>query len=264
MVKVTPFNQIAVTVVKSERLMWAADLSAYLFPDAIYHLIAVIPRIETRVMFTSLYRETVDRISRDALSCAEMILSKHRVLAIKKVILQGKPEAEIVNYVKQREIDLIVLTSGVTEEAPPRLVGKVTKEMIISLPNSLLIYPPSARKFEGSIRKALAIIDEHLINSPKKFLETLDQVTKRKVGEIIILRRECGELCKNVEEKLHYQNIGVSKVVSEKYPEALAEIVNISKDVDLVIAGKAFTSINRLTEYHETIAGMLKSPVILT
>jgi len=249
--------------VKSERLMWASGLSAYLFPYAIYHLIAVSPQIKGRVMFTNLYRETIDKISREALLCSEMVLSQYRVLAIKKIVLRGDPSKEIVNYVKQRNIDLVVLTSGVTEESPPRLVGAVSRELIASLPNPLLIYPPSAKKFEGGLSKALIVPVDELVTNPSRFMDAVKRLAVRGVEEALVMSKEEGKLRRDVEKVLEERGVKVTRLSLPPFPEGLAEMVKLSGEVDIVITGKSYTGRKVLSEYQETVAGLMSAPVIM-
>ncbi len=266
----TPFKNIMVCAVKSERAVKASKLAATLFPNAVFHLVAVVPRLHSRVMLTTLYKETLEKIAHDALHEIEMAVNEQKVLAVRKVVLHGKPEKELVNYVKGKRIDLVVITSGITEGTPPRLVGPVTKKVLASVPQPVLVYPPAARGPAGAVRRAVLLVEKGRVRNEGKLIEVVKYLSGRSLEFVTLVCKEGDTLCERVREVIASAGLSHDVVSLRSENEVLGKALELAEEADLMVAGKGGKPHllkpmrgSDLTRYQHTVAGLSSSPVIL-
>lgn len=136
------YKKILIPAIKNEIISFAAEYGITLFPDAVYHLVSVIPSMKRRSLYTRLYMGSFRKIAEDAFQDIEIVLNKYDCTAIKKAILKGNPVKEIRKYVKQYKIDLVIITSSATPTPPPKLIGSTATKIIGSLEIPILIITP--------------------------------------------------------------------------------------------------------------------------
>ncbi len=136
-----PPKNIMVCAVKSDRIVKAARYIASIFSNAIYHIVAVIPRYHARYFLTSLYSRTLRRIAEEAIHDLEIALAEHKVLSMRSTILEGKPSDELLGYAKKHDVDLVVLTAAASPSPTDRVVGSVTRSFIRYSKSLVFVYP---------------------------------------------------------------------------------------------------------------------------
>lgn len=81
------------------------------FPFANYHILSVVQPNVKGTHLTKLLKEMLKESAEKAVNHAEKILLEEGIEIETKMVLSGTPSREIVNYVKKKEIDLIVMRS---------------------------------------------------------------------------------------------------------------------------------------------------------
>ncbi len=147
-------NNILISAIKNEIILFATEYSVKLFPSSIYHILSVIPKFsKKRSLYTKLIDRSFEKIVREAIEEIELILRKNGVHYIKKAIVHGDPVKKIKEYVEQYNIDLIVLTSSSSPTPPSRLIGSTASKIISIIPKpSLIITPYSFERKEYLLR----------------------------------------------------------------------------------------------------------------
>lgn len=84
--------------------------SSLLFPQAEFHVINVIDTSRGNVPLSSLVRSTLEGLAREAVDRAAKILAEMGNGAV-KATPSGRPSAEILNYISQNEIELLVMAT---------------------------------------------------------------------------------------------------------------------------------------------------------
>ena len=267
-----------ICVIKSERIVKASEYVAKLFPSATYHLVAVVPTIESRHFLTSLYRETMERVAEEAIHEVELVLMQYRVLAIRRKVLRGRPADELLKYITSYPIDLVVITSSVTQGPTPEVVGKVAKRVIAEAPKPILVYTPLSPEPPESIRKLALLVEEGEVWYEAKLLDIVDSIV-RGGGEVeaLLMCTHYGDLCIRTEEVLKRENVSIEYVHLRGHleEERLREVIEEVKDYDLLIVGRGSKRLrevrgrkllrlrSRLSMREHILAGLSPIPVLM-
>lgn len=105
------FDRILIATDNSPLMKNAIQYTATLFPYSDYHLINVINTSDGSVPQTNLMRKRLDEISEEALENGEEILNDMGISDIKRTKPSGTPSKEIIRYVNEEEIDLLVMAT---------------------------------------------------------------------------------------------------------------------------------------------------------
>ncbi len=253
-----------VCAVKSTRIVNATLFTVTLFPNAVYHVVAVVPKLKSRVRFTSLYDKTMKNIAEDAIALIELALTKEHVLAIRRVVLEGDPAKKLVEYAESNPIDLIVMSSAKSETPPPEIVGSTARKVLSKTSKPVLIYTPLSAP-PHSVNKLLLVFNKASHIDIDKIVDIARTITSSH-SNVRITVLVIGDST-YVKEKLMEKNLGFNLI---EHSGGYEEVVEYTKDTDLVIVNKTkgFEEKIPLLRKHVTtltrmLAGLSFSPVIV-
>ncbi|MCD6324350.1 MAG: universal stress protein [Desulfurococcales archaeon] len=248
------FENVAVLAVKSQRLLAIAYLAARLFPSATYHIISTIPENLARPTLLTLYKRVMEEIAEDSINGVEMSLYRANLLAVKKVILKGRPEKVILDYIKKRKIDLTVMTAGVTDAHAFQLSGAVSRTMIAEAPSNLLIYPSAAKDIPERMDTLLIVVPKEIL--AKRGL--VEDIVKR-VKKVEGIKRAT-VLCKVKEERCRDSVVTLKELVRDVEVHEVLDETNffekygeLSAQADFVIAWRGKSELSRFSLMGRTI-----------
>ena len=136
-------RNILISAIKNEIILFATEYIASIFPNAVYHIVSVIPRYSRkRSMFTKLVDEALDKIAREAVDEVEFVLTSRGIHYIKKTILKGDPIKALTKYAETYNIDVIVTSSASCPTPPPKLVGSTASKIIARIDKPVFIATP--------------------------------------------------------------------------------------------------------------------------
>ncbi len=253
-----------ICAVKSTRIVNATLFTVTLFPNAVYHVVAVIPRLKSRVRFTALYDKTMKNIAEDAIALIELALMKEHVLAIRKVVLEGDPAKKLVEYAEANPIDLIVMSSAKSETPPPEIVGSTARKVLSKTSKPVLIYTPLSAP-PHKVGKLLLVFNKASHLDIDKIIDIAETITMAHRG-VKITALVIGDPA-HVKEKLEEKKLSYDLI---DHTSSYEEVVEYTKDTDLVIVNKtkSFEEKIPLLRKHVTtltrmLAGLSFSPVIV-
>ena len=269
-----------VCVVKSERVVKASEYVAKLFPSAMYHLVAVVPTLHSRHFLTSLFRDTMESIAQEALHEIEMTLHRFNVLGIKKVILEGRPEDELIKYVSNYSIDLVTITSSVSESPTPEVIGRVAKKVIAESPTPVFVYTPFSPDPPETISKLALLVEEGEIWDEGRLLEIVEALVRGSKGfKALLMCTHYGKLCVDTEEILRREGVSTEYIHLRGHLEIerLKEVLSDVRGYDLLIVGRGskrlkeivkgrrrlFRVKSRLSMREHILAGLSPAPVLM-
>lgn len=105
------FDKILIATDNSPLIRNAIEYSATLFPYADYHLINVINTSDGSIPQTQLMRKRLEEISNEALENGKKILENMGISDIKTAMPSGTPSKEILRYISEKKIDLLVMAT---------------------------------------------------------------------------------------------------------------------------------------------------------
>ncbi len=268
-------KNIVICVTKSEHTVRLARLVARMFPNSVFHVLAVIPRIRSRTMYTSLFKDTVVKIVSEAVEEVEVELMRESIFASKKAILYGKPVKEIVKYVKRNSIDLLSLTSSVTEPPSSDLVGGTVAKLLGKLEIPFLIYPPVCMKVPRKIENILlltsnysslnkALLIARAIAKLHNSTITLATLPKQSTSGIEWFRRHMLRLDISID---------IITIRSRSIEDLAEKLLKESKSKDLLIVDRRALGEHRLLRFiglgglsvaEKMLIALSQAPIILT
>ncbi len=253
-----------VCAVKSSRIVNATLFTVALFPNAVYHIVAVVPKLKSRVRFTSLYDKTMRNIAEDSIALIELALIKEHVLAIRKVVLEGDPAKKLLEYAEFNPIDLIVMSSAESEAPPPEVVGSTARKVLSKTSRPVLIYTPLSRP-PHSFNKLLLVFNKASRIDIDKIIDIAETIAMSHSG-MGITALVIGNPT-YVKEKLREKKLSFDLI---EHSNSYEEVVEYTKDTDLVIVNKTkgFEEKipllrKRVTTLTRILAGLSSSPVIV-
>lgn len=105
------FDKILIATDNSPLMKNAIEYSATLFPYSDYHLINVINTTDGSVPQTNLMQSKMAKISQEALETGENILNDMGIDEVKKNKPRGTPSKEIISYIEEKNIDLLIMAT---------------------------------------------------------------------------------------------------------------------------------------------------------
>ncbi|MFW5927653.1 MAG: universal stress protein [Candidatus Saliniplasma sp.] len=105
------FDKILIATDNSPLMKKAMEYTATNFPYADYHLINVINTSDGSIPQTSLMQKRLKEISSDALRSGKKVLKNMGISDIKIAMPEGTPSRQIIRYITENKIDLLVLAT---------------------------------------------------------------------------------------------------------------------------------------------------------
>ncbi len=105
------FDKILIATDNSPLMRKSIEYSATLFPYSDFHLINVINTSDRSVPQSDLMQSKMAKISQEALDNGEQILNEMGINEVKKTKPRGTPSKEIMNYIENHDIDLLVMAT---------------------------------------------------------------------------------------------------------------------------------------------------------
>jgi len=219
---------------RSERVVKASEYLALLFPNAIYHVVAVISTLRSRHFYTSLFKDIMRRAAEEAVDELELTLLGKHVLVVKKVILRGKPSKELINYARSKPIDLVALASPINGVSP---ITPVIHKVIIELDLPIFLYTSLAKNPPKEIKSILVYGDDKDIEKIIEFTLPLANFHSTSIDIYYdsrnerILSKVMGIL------KTHNINFNIIQPLSKNDENKLKEILKLMENNDLLMMG---------------------------
>lgn len=105
------FENVLIATDNSPLMKNAIQYTATVFKDADFHLINVINTSDSSVPQTNLMQSKMAKISQEALDNGEEILIDMGIEGVNKSNPRGVPSQEIINYIRENHIDLLVMAT---------------------------------------------------------------------------------------------------------------------------------------------------------
>ncbi len=105
------FDGILIATDDSPSMKSALEYTANIFPSSNYHLINVINTSDRSIPQTPLMRSKLEEISRETIDHGKNILYSMGISKVNTAIPEGVPSKEIMRYVEEHDIDLLVLAT---------------------------------------------------------------------------------------------------------------------------------------------------------
>jgi len=246
-----------VCAVKSDRIVRAAKYIASIFSNAVYHIVAVIPRYNARYFLTSLYSRTLKRIAEEAIYDLEIALAEHRVLSMRSAILEGKPANELLDYAKKHNVDLVVLTAAASPSPIVRVVGSVTRSFIRYSKSVVFVHPMTITSIHipPKISRILFVSRARVPSEVyDRALKLTIHIAKSFNSEIVVAHvikhEEEEKLLNTIKSHLSQENIRFSIDVlrPKSRDEEVELILELAKYVDVSIQIRAHGIIARVSK----------------
>gem|GEM_PF-3006489 len=271
-----PLRQVLICSARSDLVVKAAKYVATMNPNMTYHVVSVVPTHKSRLPITPLLRNTFVRMAQEAVHEVELALMEHRVLAVRKAILYGRPEEELLRYAVTYSIDLIAITSSVTESPPRNIVGTVTKAVIMRAPTPVFVYTSTSPPPPKEVRNVAILVEGKGEISGGKVGEVLEWLATPSL-RVRLLCYHSGKYCSNVLNAVKIQgkveDVLVDHVPPGKEYERLDWVVRSVEGEHLLVIGKGggqrvskgFTLLGgrRLPMRENVLAGLSPAPVLM-
>ncbi len=262
-----------ICTVKSERIVKASQYIIRLYPSSIYHLVAVIPRMKSRYLLTSLYHDTMQKIMEDAIHDVELALLEKGVISTRKVIMKGNPVKKLVEYATKNPIDLIVVSTSRNEMIPIGVVGSTARRIIERTDVPVFVYTALTPGDRFDVKKILTLTIEVLEERIYLLKEVIKDLVKRLNTSLTIHTSFSPDTSKRLIEELDKE--GISYSIDNRRIEKPQELVKLLEEHDLIImprcrkglTQKVKSSLLRIGDIAECIdlavTGLSPRPVIL-
>ncbi len=118
------FDEILIATDNSPLIRNAIEYTANLFPYSEFHLINVVNTSDGSIPQTKLMKSRLTDISAEALEEGEKILNNMGIDDVKKAMPEGTPSKEILGYVNNNKIDLLVMATHSTSGSQKVHIGE--------------------------------------------------------------------------------------------------------------------------------------------
>lgn len=230
-------NSVALWISRSEEIIRAASFIATLFPAAVYHLIAVIPRIRSRTFLTSLYSHVLNSIASEAIESVELELLRRGVQVVKKSVIYGDPLESVVRYVEKANVDLVVAATAI-RLSEDEIVENPVANLVNVVHKPVLIYVAMAKTTE--MPSSIAIISKHRI--PITALSLAFELAHRGGIDITLFLTGKPPLRELETFVVHSRALGARvfiEILRESATELAQDIAELTKEHDMVIVDRA-------------------------
>ncbi len=141
------FDNILIATDDSPLMKRAMEYTATIFPYADYHLINVINTSDGSIPQTNLMHKKLREISQDALKSGEEVLDNIGISDVKKAMPEGTPSKEIMKYIHNENIDLLVMATHSKSGAQEVHIGETAMHslQITDIPSLIFSCNCSAR-----------------------------------------------------------------------------------------------------------------------
>ena len=237
-----------------KRFLWATDLSEeawdaldYAIPfirkmEAELYVISVVPYtpflyssiLGESAIYAELLEEIVNETKEDLKKAVEEIQDKYSIQVKKWEVVIGSPYAEIIEYARKKEIDLIVMGSRGKGKIEQFLIGSTAKKVVAKSDRDLLL----VRRKKGYGRMLIGV---DLSENSKKVMEKgvkLAEIMDMEYVLLHVIESDMPlpeEIQREIEERL--EKLLGEKALIEYYPKASQGIIEKSKEFDLVVIG---------------------------
>ncbi len=269
-------KNVLISVIKNEIILFASEYTIMVFPNAIYHIVSVIPKYTKRSLYTKLYKPTLERIITEAMDEVELILYKHESITVKKRILYGDAVNEINKYISDNRIDLLTITSSATPTPPPGLVGSTASRLVASTSIPVLVVTPIAyenkdKLLEGIDTVTIACINTSLLD---KAVNIAYNIARRHTRYIRLIVSSHADRDKAVYYRDKISSLGLNVSLDTIKHHTLSEFaektLKITGNKDLLIVArqkKTMQSIipwrrKRLSIYERLFMGLSHVPIL--
>ncbi len=262
-----------ICTVKSERIVKASQYIIRLYPSSVYHLVAVIPKMRSRYLLTSLYHDTMQKIMEDAIHDVELALLEKGAIAVRKIILKGDPVKKLVEYTVKNPIDLVVISTSRNEMIPRGIIGSTARKIIERIDIPVFVYTALAHSDRLDVNKVLVLPIETLDNRIYLLKEIVKDLVKRFNTGITIHTEFSTEKSRHLADELDKENIEYN--IDDRKIEKPLELEELLEEYDLIIiprCKKGITQRVRSSLYRVggavecidlVVAGLSPKPVIL-
>lgn len=117
------FDKILIATDNSPLMESAMRYTAKVFPYADFHLINVINTSDGSVPQTNLMQSRIKEISEEAIESGKEVLKDMGISDIETAIPSGTPSKEIIKYISNNKIDLLVMATHAKEGAQKVHIG---------------------------------------------------------------------------------------------------------------------------------------------
>jgi len=266
-----------------KKILWATDLSEESI-EALEYAVPIIQKMDAEVyalnvvpytpflyssllgesaIYAELLEEIVEETKQDLKELVEKLKEKYGIRIVRWEVIVGSPYAEIIEYAKRRNMDLILMGSRGKGKIEEFLIGSTAKKVVAKSDRDLLL----VRKKKG-YEKALICVDlsensKIVLEKGKRFASivgmdyTLFHVIESETPLPESIQRE-------IEEKL--EKLLGEKALIEYYPKASKGIIEKSKEYDIVIIGNKGHNLFEklfLGSTAEKVATHAHSPVLI-
>lgn len=260
------FKNILLTTEGTRSMERIINYVADLFPDALFHVICVVNTSIGSIHRTKLIIDLFDEQADKALADAKKLLEKKRAKAqiVKK---RGVPSKEILRYIHDTNIDLIVLGSSAQRGMAKLTFGHVGENIITKVRCPILVLNKNGRftnpqsilsPTDGKTHSVEAgILATSLANYFKATLYKCYMGMDEPLGDKIL--NEAG----NQAKEMGVKEVGVCTLVSGDPAERILKQV---KEHDMVVIGKGRKSLfksNLLGFTSREVAALSPIPVVL-
>ncbi len=222
-----------ICTVKSERIVKASQYIIRLYPSSVYHLVAVIPRMKSRYLLTSLYHDVMQKIMEDAIHDVELALLEKGVISTRKVIMKGNPVKKLVEYATKNPIDLIVISTSRNEMIPIGVIGSTARRIIERTTIPVFVYTALTPGDRFDVKKILVLPIEVMEERMQLLKEVIKDLVKRLNANLTIHTSFSPEISKHLIEEIDKE--GISYSIDDRRIEKPQELVELLEEHDLII-----------------------------
>lgn len=266
-----------------KKFLWSTDLSEeardaldYAIPflkrmEAELYVLSVVPYtpflyssiLGESAIYAELLEEIVNETKEDLRKEVKEVEEKYSINVRKWEVVIGSPYAEVIEYARKNQIDIIVMGSRGRGKIEEFLIGSTAKKVVAKSDRDLLL----VRKKKG-YDKLLICVD--LSENSKKVMEKGIQIARIMDMDYTlfhVIESDTPlpeEIQREIEEKL--ENLLGEKAIIEYYSKASQGIIEKSKEFDLVVIGNRGHNLFEklfLGSTAEKVATHAHSPVLI-
>ena len=255
-------RNVVVYATRSRNVVSAATLSAAIYPNATYHIVAAIPKLRSRVTYTRMFQEVVEGLAGDSVHDVEMALLSEGVEVTRKRILRGDPIKSLVDYVTSTRADLLVAGSS----SPSFILNVVFK--ILSALRSVrsyipaLIHTPRSRHVTD-VKEVLLVLHSA---QPEDISVLVSTDIAKRLGahlKILPILRVPWLERHSLKTYLGLKDVDVSIETFPTSASAVEEVLEASEGADVVVL-EGSRGVREMELLDKRVAAESAAPVILT
>ena len=257
-------RNVVVYATRSRNVISAAALSAVIYPNATYHIVAAIPKLRSRVMYTRMFQEVVEGLAGDSMHEVEMALLSKGAIVTRKRLLRGDPIRSLVDYITSTRADLLVAGSS-----SPSFILNVVFKILSALRSArfyipTLIHTPRSRQVTD-VKEVLLVLHSA---QPEDISVLVSADLARRLGAHLkilpILRVPWLERHSlSLKTYLGLKDVDVSIETFPTSASAVEEVLEASEGADVVVL-EGSRGVKDMELLDKRVAAESAAPVILT